>query len=99
MQVAAVQVIFMTDDRPVLGYFLHVAAPLVVVAAFHHRATVPPGETHRTVGRSVQQRSKCPLKFFDQGLVAQGVISGNKRLWRSGKLRVELIMLVTGSSC
>ena len=56
MQVAAVQVIFMTDDRAVLGYFLHVAAPLVVVAAFHHRATVPPGETHRTVGCIVHDR-------------------------------------------
>ena len=89
----------MAGDRAVLGHFLHVAASQVVVAALNNRVSIPAGETHRTVGRSVQQRSKCPLKFFDQGLVAQGVISGNKRLWRSGKLRVELIMLVTGSSC
>ena len=99
LQIASVQVPFVSGNRAVLGDFLHVAPSLVVVAAFHDCRAVPAGETHRTVGRSVQQRSKCPLKFFDQGLVAQGVISGNKRLWRSGKLRVELIMLVTGSSC
>jgi len=40
-------------DRAVLGYFLHVAPSLVIVAAFHDCRAVPAGEAHRAVGRVV----------------------------------------------
>ena len=56
MEVATVQVAFMAGDRPVDGDLLHVAASLVVVAAFHHRTAVPAGEAHRAVGRVVHDR-------------------------------------------
>ena len=56
LEVATVQVAFMAGDRSVDGDLLHVAASLVVVAAFHHRTAVPAGEAHRAVGRVVHDR-------------------------------------------
>ena len=46
----------MAGDRSVDGYFLHVAAALVVVPAFHHRAAVPACEAYRAVFRIVSGR-------------------------------------------
>ena len=71
----------MADDRSVDGDLLHVAASLVVVAAFHHRTAALAGEAHRAVGRVVDY---CPnaRRGFDEGLVARGVVRRHKRRLR-----------------
>jgi hypothetical protein len=61
LQIASVQVPFVSGNRAVLGDFLHVAPSLVIVAALNNRVSIPAGEAHRAVG--YHQRKQITLFF------------------------------------